>query len=186
MCLLLLERVDQLDGREEADPLVMMLDGLDAEGGRDMGLAGAGAADQHDVVGVVDELAAMQLAHQRLVDLAAGEVEAGEVAVGREAGSLELVGDRPDLAFGRLGLEQLRQDRNGGFEGRRALFGQLADGLGHAVHLQAPQHDDDGAAGRIMTHGAPPRSSAGHRSVRHWPSARWRASGPVARRWSAA
>ena len=41
-----------------------MLDGLDAERGRDMGLAGAGAADQHDVVGAVHELAAMQLPHQ--------------------------------------------------------------------------------------------------------------------------
>jgi len=34
----------------------------------------------------------MKLADERLVDLAAGEVEAGEIAVVRKAGRLELVG----------------------------------------------------------------------------------------------
>ena len=79
-----------------------------------------------------------------------------EVLVGREAGCLDLVGDGPDLALGDLGLEQLGQDRHGGIEGRCALFDEIADGLGHAVHLEAAQHDDDGGAGGIMTHGAPP------------------------------
>ena len=72
----------------------MMLDGLDADRGGEMRLARAGAADQDDVVGVLQELAAMELTHERLVDLAAGEVEAGEVAIGRKAGGLELIGRR--------------------------------------------------------------------------------------------
>ena len=74
--LLLLERVDELDRGEEADLLSMVLDGLDAERGRDMRLARARSADQDDVVGAVDELAPVQLADQGLVDLAGGEVEA--------------------------------------------------------------------------------------------------------------
>jgi hypothetical protein len=87
----------------------------------------------------------------------AGEVEPGQVLVGREPGRLDLVGDGPDLALGHLGLEQLGEDRHGGIEGRRALLDQIADGLGHAIHLEAAQHDDDGSAGGIMTHGAPPQ-----------------------------
>ena len=42
-------------------------------------------------MGVFQELAAMKLTGERLVDLAAGEVEAGEIAIVRKAGRLELV-----------------------------------------------------------------------------------------------
>src|SRR3546814_17011549 len=62
----------------------MMLDGLNAQCRGDMGLAGARTADQHDIVGAVDKVAAVKLPDQRLIDLAAGKVEAGEIAIGRE------------------------------------------------------------------------------------------------------
>ena len=42
--LFLFEGVDQLDGGEEADLATVMFDGLNAEGGCDMGFAGARAA----------------------------------------------------------------------------------------------------------------------------------------------
>src|SRR3984957_19526230 len=90
--LLLFESVDEFDGREEPDALAMMLDGLDADRGGEMRLAGAGATDQHDIMGVLEELAAMKLTCKRLVDLAAGEVEAGKIAIVRKAGGLELIG----------------------------------------------------------------------------------------------
>src|SRR6202161_933915 len=125
--LLLFEGVDEFDGGEEADALAMMLDGLDADRSGEMRLACAGAADQDDVVGVFQELAAMELTCERLVDLAAGEVEAGEIAIVLEAGGLELIGRGSDLSVGRLGLQELRQDWHGGFEGRGALLGQFAD-----------------------------------------------------------
>ncbi len=83
--LFLFEGVDEFDGGEEPDALAVMLDGVDADRGGDMRFAGAGAADEDNVVGVVEELTAMELTHKRLIDLAAGEVEAGYAPVGREA-----------------------------------------------------------------------------------------------------
>ena len=50
--LLLLERVDEFDGGEEAYTLAMMLDCLHAECRRDVCLSGAWTSDEHDVVGV--------------------------------------------------------------------------------------------------------------------------------------
>ena len=41
-----------------------------------------------------------------------------------------------------LGLEQLGQDRHGRIERWRALLDQMGDGLCHAVHLEAAEHDD--------------------------------------------
>src|SRR5277367_5734282 len=90
--LLLFESVDQFNGGEEADALAMVLDRLDADRGGEMRLACAGAADQDDVVRILQELAAMKLTGERLVDLAAGEVEAGKVAIVRKAGGFELIG----------------------------------------------------------------------------------------------
>ena len=165
--LFLLERIDQIDGGEEPDFLAVMLDGLDTERGGDVRLALAGSADQHNIVGAIDELAAVELADHGFVDLAGSEVEPSQIFVGGEPGSLDLVGDRPDLALSHLCLEQLGQDRYGCVERGRALLDQIADGLGHAVHLQRLEHDHHGGAGGIMTHGAAVHRE-GHRSARHW------------------
>ncbi len=70
LVLFLFEGVDEIDGGEEPDALAMMLDGLDADRRSEMRLACARIADQDDIVGVLQELAAVKLANQRLVDLA--------------------------------------------------------------------------------------------------------------------
>ena len=57
--LLLFKSVDELDRGEEPDALAMMLDGLDADRRGEMRLACARSADQDDVVGVFQELAAV-------------------------------------------------------------------------------------------------------------------------------
>src|SRR3546814_15178347 len=57
----LFEGVDQLDRREEADPLSMMLDGLNAQCRGDMGLAGSRDADQPDIVGDVANVGAVKI-----------------------------------------------------------------------------------------------------------------------------
>src|SRR6202167_2456299 len=106
--LLLFKSVDEFNGGEEADALAMMLDGLDADRGGEMRLARAGTADQDDIVRILQELAAMKLTCERLVDLAAGEVDAGEIAIVRKAGGLELIGRRSHLPVGRLRLQELR------------------------------------------------------------------------------
>src|ERR1700729_2349840 len=90
--LLLFKSVDQFNGGEEADALAMVLDRLDADRNGEMRLARAGAADQDDIMRVIQELAAVELTRERLVDLAAGEVEASKVAIVRKAGGFELIG----------------------------------------------------------------------------------------------
>src|SRR3546814_13159242 len=88
----------------------------------------------------------MQLTHQSFIDLATGKVEAGQIAIDREARDLELIGHRSNLPFCCLGFEQLGEDRDGGFERWRSLFHESGDGLCHAMHLEAAEHDDDGRA----------------------------------------
>src|ERR1700685_4069087 len=83
---------DEFDGGEEPDALAVMLDGLDADRRGEVRFACARAADQDDIVSIFQELAAMELSYERLVDFAAGEVEAGEVAIRRKARRLELIG----------------------------------------------------------------------------------------------
>ena len=85
LALLLFEGVDELDRGKEPNALAVLLDGLDADGRGEVRLARAGAADQDDVVRVFQELATVKLADERLVDLATGEVEPGEIAIVREA-----------------------------------------------------------------------------------------------------
>jgi hypothetical protein len=84
--LFLLESVDEFDGGEEPDALAMVLDGLDADRRSEMRLACAGAADEDDIVGVLQKLATMQLTCEGLVDLTAGEVKARKIAIVRKAG----------------------------------------------------------------------------------------------------
>src|ERR1700729_4048087 len=90
--LLSFEGVDQFDRREEPDALAVVFDSLNADGRRKVGLARAGAANQNYIVGVLQELAAVKLADERLVDFATDEVEPGEIAIVREARGFELVG----------------------------------------------------------------------------------------------
>ena len=68
--LLLFKSVDEFDGGEEPHALAMVLDGLDADRRGEMCLACAGAGDQDDIVRILQDLAAMQLTRERLVDLA--------------------------------------------------------------------------------------------------------------------
>ena len=130
------------------------------------------AVDENDVLRSFHELATMQLAHRCLVHLAGREVEVGQIPVGREACHLHVVGDRAHLALRDLSLQELRQDRHGGFERRRTLLDQVGHGLSHPVHLEAAQHDHDGTAGWVMTHGGlQHREAAARHSAPHWPGA---------------
>src|SRR4051812_1021609 len=102
--LLELQGVHELYGGEEAHAASMMLKGLHAEGRGQMRFAGARSADQHDVVCLLHELAAMELAHQGFVRNALAKVEACQVAVSGEARNLHLIRDGAHLALGEFGL----------------------------------------------------------------------------------
>lgn len=101
------ERIDEFNDGEEADLAPMMLAGLDANCGHGMGLSGSRSANQHDVLSLVEELTAMELAQWGFADLAAGEVEPGQVLVCRKARRLHVVSDGADLAFGQFGFQKL-------------------------------------------------------------------------------
>ena len=74
--------------------------GAVAEGAGEPGLSGA--ADQHDVALVGDEVSASQVAHQRLVDRRAAESEVVHVLGQRQLGDGNLVADGARLLFGDL------------------------------------------------------------------------------------
>lgn len=75
--LLLLERVDQFDRRVEAHALVVPRDGLDADGGLTMRLAGPSPADQHDILGLFGKGGRGEAGDLPAIDLGLGEVEPG-------------------------------------------------------------------------------------------------------------
>src|SRR3546814_19968296 len=77
--LFLLQRIDQIDGGEEADLFAVMLNSLDAQSRRDVAFACAWSADQYDVVGAICKVTAVKLTHERLVDLTDGKVEACQI-----------------------------------------------------------------------------------------------------------
>ena len=103
-----LEPVDQIDDVEEAAARAAADAGA-RDGDRQMRLAGAGAADQHDVALLGEEVAAGEIADQRLVDRRAGEVEVVDVLGQRQLGDGELVLDRARLLLGDLGARAGRR-----------------------------------------------------------------------------
>lgn len=100
----LFDGIDQLNRGEEANLAAAVFDGLVAEGGRDMGLAGARTADQHDVLRAFDQLAAVQSSDGGLIDLAGGEIKACEALVGWEA-----------CGFVRLAMERTSRSASSAF-----------------------------------------------------------------------
>jgi len=99
-----LQPIDEVDDGVEAAP------GAAADAGPrnsygQMRLAGAGSADQHSIALFGQKRAARQIAHQRLIDRRAGEVEVVDVFGQRQLGEGQLIFDRARLLFGDLGAE---------------------------------------------------------------------------------
>ena len=80
------------------------------EGDGEMGLAGAGAADEHDVALALEEAAAGELLDQGLVDRRGGEVEVGQLLGRRQPGGRHLVLDGARRLVGDLDLQQRTDD----------------------------------------------------------------------------
>jgi hypothetical protein len=116
-----------------------------------MGLARARPADEHHIVRGRDEVAAMELAHQGLIDFGLAEIEAGQIPVCREACRGHLIGDGTHLPLGGLGGEQFRHPLFGIQIAMARAADQLRPALRHAVELQRLQARD-----QISRHGLPP------------------------------
>ena len=105
--LLLLQRIDQLHCREETHALAQISDRFNANGGRQMRLAGARPADEHHVVRGIDEIATVQTTDECLIDLCLREIESRYVAMRRKSCRRHLIGDRTHLPLGGFGGQKL-------------------------------------------------------------------------------
>ena len=88
-------------------------DAASGDGDGKMGLAGSSSADQHGIALLGDESAAGEVAHERLVDRRARELEVVEVLGERQLGDGELILDRARLLLADLGVEQIADDALG-------------------------------------------------------------------------
>src|SRR5450830_1070744 len=143
-----------------------MFNRLHAQGCGNVGLTRSWSSHENHVVGILQELTAVQLPNQGFIDLAVAEVEARQVSIGREPCHLELIGHRAYLPFGGLGLEPLRQAGLRSVKRWGPLYSQFIARLSHAMHLELSQHADDGRNCWVMAQGVLP--STGH-SAAHWP-----------------
>ena len=182
-----LQLVDQINGVVEAHALALV-DGGDTQSCRDVSFSGAGAADQDQIVRGRHEGGGRQLLDLRLRQRGFGPFDAGQVAMHREAGCLELVAQTADLAIGEFGFDQPVQPGFGLHRPAWALSQQLAPRRGHAVEMQRAElgqavlakcREADSSKGKRLNskisgwHGSPP---AGGRSGRNRRAARSGAS----------
>ena len=80
LCLFPFQQIDEINGVEEADPLVLM-DRCHSQGDRQMGFASAGAADQNQVVGGCQILAASQMLDPGRINRGLGKIKPGEITM---------------------------------------------------------------------------------------------------------
>ena len=143
------------------------------DGDGEMGLAGAGAADQHDVALGFEEAAHGEVADQGLVDRRGGEVEVGQLLGRRQPGGRHLVLDGARLLVGDLGLQQRTDDLLHRMAALEPVGEDVVIGGAHACELQRCHHRQ-----HLMTlHGRPP---SGGRSADRRPPAGDEVAGPRA------
>ncbi len=106
------------------------------DGDGQMGLAGPGATDKDDVALMGEEVAAGEVAHQRLVDRSVLEGEVVDVLGKRQLGDGDLVLDRSGLLLGDLGREEIADDALGLVLALDGGGDDLVVGGLHAVELQ--------------------------------------------------
>jgi hypothetical protein len=137
-----LEPIDEIDGGEEAAARSRP-DAAPCDGDRQVGLAGSGSADEHDVALLGDEAAPGQIANEGLVDRRVLEGEVVDVLGERQLGDGELVLDRPRLLLRDLGAQEVAD------EALRLVLAlergreRLVVGGLHAVELQLAHHVED-------------------------------------------
>jgi hypothetical protein len=130
-----LQLVHEVDGVVEAHAFAAV-DGSPPQGCGQVGFAGAGAADQDQVMRGRHEGCAGQLLDLRLRQGRFGPIKPGQIAVYRKARDLELVAQAADLAIGELGLDHAVEQCLGLHGPPGSLGEPLVPGGGHAVEVQ--------------------------------------------------
>ena len=138
---LFLEPGDQVDGVEVA-AAGASAHHAGGNGDSQMGLARAGAADQHDVALPRQERSCLQRTHQPLVDRRAAEHERVDVLYNWQLGSAHPVADRGGMAVGGFSTKQIGQDLHGRALTLHAGGDRLIERSGHALEAQ-PTHGID-------------------------------------------
>src|ERR1700724_44809 len=130
-----LQAIDEIDDVVEA-PAGTGSDAASGDGDSQMGLAGAGTADQHGVALLGDEAAAGEIVDQRLVDGGALELEVLKVLGERQFSDGELILDRAGLLLTDLGVEQVADNGRGFVLALDSGRHDLVEGGLHAVELE--------------------------------------------------
>lgn len=129
------ELVHQIDDVEEPSATAISDAGPgDTDG--EMGLSGSGAADQHEVALMIEEVSGGQVADQGLVDLGGREVELVDFLGQRQFGDGHLVFDRARLLLTDLGGQQIADDLLWLVLSLDRCGDDLVVGRPHAVELQ--------------------------------------------------
>jgi hypothetical protein len=130
-----LEPVDQIDDVVEA-PAAAGPDAASSDGKGEMGLSGAGAADQDSITLLSNEVAAGEVMDEGLIDRRVLEHEVVEILGKRQFGGGELISDRARLLLADLGFKQITNDALGlmlTFDGGGH---DLIEGGLHAIELE--------------------------------------------------
>ena len=130
-----LQAVDEVDHVVEAAASAGS-DAASGNGDGQMGLAGAGTADQNGIALLGDEATAGEIIDQRLVDWGALELEVLKVLGERQLGDGELVLDRAGLLLVDLGVEQVADNALGFVLTLDGSRHDLVEGSLHAVELE--------------------------------------------------
>src|SRR6201992_1848828 len=137
-----LQAVDEVDHVVEATAGTGS-DTASGNGDGQMGLAGAGTADQHGIALLGDEATAGEIIDQRLVDGCAFELEVLKVLGKRQLGDGELVLDRTGLLLVDLGVEQVADNALGFVLALDGSRHDLVEGSLHAVELKFAHEVED-------------------------------------------
>ncbi len=136
-----IELVHEVDDVEESSATAVSHAGAgDADG--EMGLAGPGAADQHEVALMVEEVSGGQVADQGLVDVGRLEVELVEFLGQGKLGDRHLVFDRTRLFLGDLCGQEIADDPLRFMLSFESRADDLIVGGPHSVELQFPHRVD--------------------------------------------
>ena len=134
-----LEVVDQVDDNVTTTAGALSDAGA-GDGDGEMGLSGAGAADQHDVALALQEAAGGELLDQGRIDRRGGEVEVGQLLGRRQPGRRHLVLDRARRLVGDLDPQQRTDDLLHRMAALEPVGEDVVVGGAHACELQRRHH----------------------------------------------